>query len=195
MLSLVAAPPRPLPAHDPELAAALAGQPEAVTRLVRNHEAALRSVTRFYRLSRWDADDVIQLTWVQFLEHGSSVRDPGAVRAWLTTTARRLCLRTLQRGLREAPHDDPLRDEVAVRDQPGEALLESERRAVLGDALRTLPERHRNLMHLLVAESDLGYDELGRRLGMPVGSIGPIRARCLARLRRHAALRALHAAS
>lgn len=195
MLTLVAAPPRPLLAQDAELAAALAGQPEAVARLVRHHEAALRSVTRFYRLSQWDADDVIQLTWVRFLEHGSSVRDPGAVRAWLTTTARRLCLRTLQRGLREAPHDDPLQDEVAVRDQPGEALLAAECRAVLGEALRTLPERHRELMLLLVAEPDLGYDEVGRRVGMPVGSIGPTRARCLARLCRHAALRALHAAS
>ena len=63
-------------------------------------------MTRFYRLSRWDADDVIQTTWLRFLQHGHTMRDPSALSAWLMTTARRLCLRALQSHVREAPEDD-----------------------------------------------------------------------------------------
>jgi RNA polymerase sigma factor (sigma-70 family) len=174
--------------------AAAAGDPDALARLVRRYERTLRGVTRFYRLSGWDADDVIQATWLQFLQHGHTLRDPAAAGAWLTTTARRQCLGMLQQHMRELPDGDPALGDAGESAELDGALLGAERRTVLGGALRELPERHRALMTLLVTDPDLSYDEVGRRLEMPIGSIGPIRARSLERLRRHEPLRALHAA-
>jgi RNA polymerase sigma factor (sigma-70 family) len=164
-----------------------------LTQLAPRHESALRAVTRFYGLDRWDADDVIQTTWLRFIQHGHTVREPAALRAWLTTTARRECLRLLQRRVREVVAADPAREEPATCAVEAE-LFAAERSAVLEDALSTLPPRPRALMTVLASEPDLSYGEVGRRIGMPVGSIGPIRARSLVRLRRHAPLRALHAA-
>src|SRR5215216_2288896 len=114
---------RPLP-RPPELAtvvrAAADGDSYALDQLVRRFERLLRSVLRFYRLSRWDSDDVIQSTWLQFLQHGRALREPAALSGWLATTARRLSLRTLQRHVREQLTDDPchfpVRDEVEPDD-------------------------------------------------------------------------------
>jgi RNA polymerase sigma factor (sigma-70 family) len=194
LLELVATPPPCRARERADPAAALAGEPEAVARLVARHDAGLRALTRFYRLDRWDAEDVIQTTWLQFLLHGRRVRDPAAVRAWLMTTARRQCLRALQRHVRERPDTEPGPERPGFAADPEAELLGIEQRTVLARALGELPARQRDLMLLLVSEPDLSYDEVGRRLGMPVGSIGPVRARSLARLRRQGAVLALHAA-
>src|SRR5215218_11036655 len=90
--------------------AAAAGDAEALERLVARFDRVLRGVTRSYRLSRWDADDVIQATWLQFMQHGRALREPEAVGGWLVTTARRQSLLTLQRHVRERLTDDPARD-------------------------------------------------------------------------------------
>ena len=78
--------------------------------------------------------------------------------------------------------------------EPERRLLAAERRGALFGALAALPDRQRRLMRLLVLRPELSYEEVGRRLAMPVGSIGPTRARCLDRLRRDLRLRALQAA-
>ena len=184
---------------DAELAAvvraAAAGDPAALHRLVTRFEPLLRRVTRSFRLSSWDADDVIQATWLQFLQHGRKLREPSAVSGWLATTARRQSLWLLQRHVRERLSDDPACDEVGDCAGPVDELLEAERTALLQGALAQLPQRQRNLMRVLVAQPELSYEEVGQRLGMPVGSIGPTRARSLVRLRGDDGLRALHAAS
>jgi len=170
--------------------AALAGDQCAFSALVARYERALRGVTRFYRLSSWDADDVIQSTWLQFLLHGRQLREPAALSGWLTTTARRQCLRALQRHVREEPSDNP-----PERDHhDGEleaAVLASERRSALDASLAALSDRQRQLMSLLLTEPDLSYEEVGQRLGLPVGSIGPTRLRSIARMREDHALQAL----
>jgi RNA polymerase sigma factor (sigma-70 family) len=186
------------PRPDAELAAlvraAVGGDAGAVTRLVDRFERKLRSVTRFYGLSQWDADDVIQATWLAFLEHGRTLREGAAVRAWLETTARRQCLRVLQGRLREQPTEDRMLDE-GVHDDPHDAMFAGERRAALLDALEELPLPRRRLMTLLVAKPDMSYEEVGRTLGMPVGSIGPTRLRSISTLRRSSKLQALRAES
>jgi RNA polymerase sigma factor (sigma-70 family) len=162
-------------------------------RHVARHDRRLRAVARSYGLSSWDVDDVIQCTWLQYLEHGRSLREPAALGAWLETTARRLCLRTLQRHVREQLVEDS--DLRAPSDDPGpeRQALAGECRIAVRRALAALPERQRRLMGLLVHRPDLSYEEVGRRLDMPIGSIGPTRARCLDRLRRSDGLRALGA--
>jgi len=174
--------------------AAAAGDPAALRRLVERFEPLLRRVARSYRLSSWDADDVIQATWLQFLQHGRSLREPSAVSGWLATTARRQSLWLLQRHVRERLSDDPACDEVGDWAGPEDELLEAERSRLLQGALGQLPQRQRNLMRVLVAQPELSYEEVGQRLGMPVGSIGPTRARSLVRLRGDDGLRALQAA-
>jgi RNA polymerase sigma factor (sigma-70 family) len=174
--------------------AAAGGDQAALERLVVRFDRALRAVTRSYRLSSWDADDVIQSTWLQFMQHGRELREPAALSGWLMTTARRLSLRLLQRHVREQLTEDPSSGTAGDHAQPDRELLAAERRQVLHGAFAELPDRHRSLMSMLVTSPDLSYEEVGRRLAMPVGSIGPIRARSLDRLRRSSKLRALQGA-
>jgi RNA polymerase sigma factor (sigma-70 family) len=171
------------------------GDPVALERLVARFDRLLRSVTRSYRLSRWDADDVIQSTWLQFMQHGRRLREPEALSGWLATTARRQSLRVLQRHVRERLTDDPSGDTAGDHAEPDRELLATERREALHDALAQLPGRQRDLMRLLVAKPDVSYDEVSRELAMPIGSIGPTRARSLDRLRRTTGLQALEAAN
>ena len=182
--------------HDlaPLVRAGAGGDAVALERLVARFDRVLRGVTRSYRLSRWDADDVIQATWLQFMQHGRALREPEAVGGWLVTTARRQSLLTLQRHVRERLTDDPARDIACDLAEPDRELLASERSEALHDALAELPDRQRDLMRLLVATPDVSYDEVSRQLAMPIGSIGPTRARSLDRLRRARRLQALQAA-
>jgi RNA polymerase sigma factor (sigma-70 family) len=186
------------PCPETELAAlvraAAAGDPVALSRLVTRFDRLLRGVARSYRLSSWDTDDVIQATWLQFMQHGLRLREPAAVSGWLATTARRQSLRLLQRHVREEPACDPAAGECSGYAEPDAELLAAERGAVLKRALSELPRRQRELMTVLTAHPDLSYEEVGRRLSMPIGSIGPTRVRSLERLRRSSELRALQAA-
>jgi RNA polymerase sigma factor (sigma-70 family) len=167
----------------------------AVDHLVPRHDRRLRRVARSYGLSAWDVDDVLQNTWVAYLEHGHTLREPAAVGAWLETTARRLSLRVLQRHVREQLSDTGDANAAGGGAEPEPELLAAERREVLIRALAALPDRQRELMRLLVLRPELSYEEVGRRLAMPVGSIGPTRARCLERLARDRRLRALRTAA
>jgi RNA polymerase sigma factor (sigma-70 family) len=174
------------------VSAAAAGDAAALRSLVDRFDRALRSVTRFYRLSQWDADDIIQTTWLAFLEHGRTLREPAAVSGWLMTTARRQSLRLLQRRMREEPTDDPTLGDNLDGD-PHDEMLAAEQRAALLGALEELPLRKRRLMTLLVAKPDMSYEEVGQTLGMPIGSIGPTRLRSISHLRDSTKLKALRA--
>jgi RNA polymerase sigma factor (sigma-70 family) len=160
-------------------------------RLVARFDRPLRSIARSYRLSGWDVDDVMQATWIQFLEHGRQLREPAAVGGWLATTMRRCCLRLLQGSVREVLTDDATAIETGYDGGLDEELLAAEQRAALNASLARLTDRQRDLMTLLLDEPDLSYEEVGRRLGLPIGSIGPTRARSLSRLSCDLQLRAL----
>ncbi len=172
-----------------------AGDERAWAQLVGRFEAPLRSIAASYRLSAADVDDVLQVAWIRLFERVESIREPASIAGWLATTVRRECLHTLQRNAREQPTDDATLGERPSADQPDVAVLTAERRALLLRALGALPERHRRLMTVLATQPDLNYEQVGRALQMPVGSIGPIRARCLRRLERDPALRALNESS
>jgi RNA polymerase sigma factor (sigma-70 family) len=199
-LRAVPAPPAPAPRRftpaDRELVAlvagAKAGDHAAWDRLVRRFDAGLRAIIRSYRLSPADVDDVVQATWLDLLEAIDDLRQAAAVGGWLATTARRRAMRVLQSPLREQLSDDPHLGDGSDTEDPAARLLADERREALTGALATLPDRHRRLMTLLVSEPALEHRQISAALSMPMGSIGPIRARSLARLRRHADLRALH---
>jgi RNA polymerase sigma factor (sigma-70 family) len=173
------------------LRAARDGDARAWERLHERLDPLVRGISRSYRLSPSDVDDVAQTTWLRLLSHVARLREPAAVAGWLVTTTRRECLRVLQTPMREWPTDDPELGDGSDLADPEHELLASERRVVLERALATLPRRHRQLMTLLVAEPAMDYQQLSTALRMPIGSIGPTRARSLVRLQRHAELRSV----
>jgi RNA polymerase sigma factor (sigma-70 family) len=183
------------PVEDPDLVAlvrrAVDGDPAALTCIVERFDRSLRAIIRFYRLSPPDVDDVVQATWLQFMEHRRSLREPAAIKGWLATTARRQSIKALQRRVRERPSDDPaLGHDVRVA-EPCEELIAAERRAALHDAVARLPDSSRRLMTLIIARPGMSYEQVGEVLGMPIGSIGPTRLRCMARLSHMPEIRAL----
>ena len=170
---------------------ARAGDSDAWTRLVRRYDRMLRHIARSYRLAPAEVDDVLQTTWLNLFEAIDQIRDPTAIGAWLATATRRAALRRIQSHVREQLTDDPQLGSCPDDDQPDAILLALERRAVLTDAIAKLPDRHRDLVTVLLTQPTLEYREVAALLSMPTGSIGPIRARSLARLARDAQLRAL----
>lgn len=171
------------------VSAARAGDARAWERLHARFTPMLRRIAYGYRLSSSDVDDAVQSTWVSLLSHIGRLRDPAAVAGWLATTTRRECLRLLQRPMRERVTDDPGLGDGADRfADPERDLLAAERRATLARALDTLPARHRRLMILLLSEPAIDHQTVSMTLGMPRGSIGPIRARSIARLQNHSEL-------
>ena len=167
------------------VAAAADGQPQAWRELIDRYAVLVRSVCRSHRLSDADADDVAQLTWLRAVEHIGRLRDPERFGAWVATTARRECLRVLQGRKRVVPTCDEVRNPLfAAHVDEDDIALAAERRVAVRQALRVLPDRQRTLLRLLHSEYEPSYEDIGRRLGMPIGSIGPTRGRALERLRR-----------
>ena len=149
--------------------------------LVDRYNGLVWSVARSHRLSTVDASDVVQTTWLRLVEHLDRLQDPERVGAWLATTARRECLRTLRHSARMVVSDEP--PEQVTEAQLDAALLAEERDRALWQAFGGLSERCQTLLRILVADPPPSYDEIGAALDMPIGSIGPTRARCLERLR------------
>jgi RNA polymerase sigma factor (sigma-70 family) len=159
--------------------------------LMRRFERMMRSVARSYRLNEADVDDVLQTVWLRLHEHLDRLRNPNAVAGWLATTTRRESLRLLQMRTREQLTDDAELLESVDLDRPDAKLLAAERNDVLQRALETLPTHQRRLMVLLVT-APADYRQISATLDMPIGSIGPTRARSLTRLGRHRELQELH---
>lgn len=164
------------------LTAAAAGDQGAWDLLVNRYNAMVWSIARAHRLAHHDSADVVQTTWLRLVEHVDRVREPDRVGAWLATTARNECLAHLRRHGRQIPADI---DEI-VDSGPGldEALLGAERQTALWRALQHVSDRCRQLLRILASDPAPSYDEVGAAMQMPIGSIGPTRARCLETLRR-----------
>jgi len=168
--------------------AAAAGDQRAWEQLVEEFSGLVWAVTRAHRLSRSDAADVAQTTWLRLVEHIGRVQDPGRLGAWLATTARRECLRLVRTAARTVPADHEVLEREPSDTTVDADVLLAERDTALWQAFDRLPARDQGLLRLLVADPTPSYDEIGAALGMPIGSIGPTRARCLERLHREAAV-------
>jgi RNA polymerase sigma factor (sigma-70 family) len=128
-----------------------------------------------------DASDVVQTTWLRLVEHLGRLQEPERVGAWLATTARREALRALRHSSRQVPTEEL--PETPTETHLGAALLEAERDRALWQAFGGLSERCQTLLRILVTDPPPSYEEISAALDMPIGSIGPTRARCLERLR------------
>lgn len=179
------------------VAAAGHGDEDAWQALVARYTPLVASVIHGFRLSRADAEDVGQTVWLRLVEHLDALRDPQALPAWVITTTRHECLRLLRSGRRTEAVDptaghgeldtaEAVRCEPLARAdlrEPDEQVLRNERHHALLAAFAELPDYQRDLLLLLIDDPPVPYHEISRRLGIPVGSIGPTRARALQRLR------------
>ena len=143
------------------------------------------AIARNHRLSDGDAADVSQTTWLRLLENIDRLVDPSRVGAWLATTARRECLRVLGLANRHVLVDDEARLDApdAAAPDVDAGLLLAEREEAVRVAFEQLPERCQRLLRLLMLDPPPSYEELSAALGVPIGSIGPTRGRCLKKLR------------
>lgn len=165
------------------LGRAAQGDQRAWAELVDQHTRLLYAVARSFRLDTADANDVVQTTWLRLVEHLDRIEDPSRLVGWLVTTARREAMRVLRRAGRERPAGE---DAVLDRADPGipvdAALLLGERDQALWQAYQGLSAKCQQLLRVAVYEPQ-AYDEISEALGMPMGSIGPTRRRCLTQLR------------
>ena len=170
------------------------GDKQAWDTLVERYAPLVWSICRRHRLERADADDVGQSVWLLLVDHLDNLRDPVALPGWLATTTRRECGRVLRAPRRPlaakyVPDVETLPDEQAATAE--QELLAAERHAALREAFLDLPPGCQRLIALLTADPPIPYATISARLGIPVGSIGPTRRRCLDKLRRHPAIAAL----
>ena len=163
------------------------GDQEAWNEIIERYAPLVWSICLRYQLNRQDIDDVGQSVWLLLVEHIGSLREAAALPGWLAATTRHECLRVLRVSRRQdyagLPPDEQMPSDPAAATVDHE-LIEAERRAALRAALAELPNRCRELLSMLISDPPPAYSEISGALGIAVGSIGPIRARCLDRLRR-----------
>jgi len=160
--------------------------------LVERFTPLIRSVCRRHRLTDADASDVAQSVWLHLVDRLGTIRQPAALPGWIATTARRECIKVLrasQGPLAGYPLDTEIPDDHAG--PVDTELLAAERHAALREAFTALPPGGQQLISMLVADPPLPYTEISAKLGIPVGSIGPNRQRCMDKLRRYPAIAAL----
>jgi RNA polymerase sigma factor (sigma-70 family) len=161
------------------------GEQWAWERLVDQYERLIWAITRDFKLAESDAADVFQVTWLRLFEHINRLKSPDRVGSWLAATARNECLHSLAVRKKVVLGHDDLALEASAAPEPDidESLLADERAQMVREALSCLPSRWQRLLALLMADPPVSYAEISDQLGLPVGSIGPTRNRCLARLR------------
>lgn len=162
------------------------GDPEAMSLLVDETAALLWHTARSQGLSSQQAEDVVQTTWLQLVTHAESLSDPRAVLKWLLTTTRREAWASVRRSRREETRDDlvDVAPELSSHDPgPDDVVVRNQDQRVLWRHFTTLPERCQRLLRVVALAERPDYAQVAEALGMPVGSIGPTRGRCLAKLR------------
>jgi RNA polymerase sigma factor (sigma-70 family) len=172
-----------VPAVDRRHLQALAAGDDATWQVtVRRYEGLLRSAARVVLRSDADVDEAVQRTWVLLLRNAARINDPQALPGWLSTTARREALAILRAQQRTIPSED-VADQVAPEDPDlAAALMEQELRQALDRAVERLPQSQRRIVEALLREPE-SYDALSRELGIPRGSLGPLRGRAVRALR------------
>jgi RNA polymerase sigma factor (sigma-70 family) len=148
------------------------------------------AICRSHRLDTATAADVSQTVWLRVVEHLGRIREPERFGAWISTTTRHECLAVLRQQQRTSPSIIDLTEVADRSDHVGNSMEQRERVAAVKVALDELADPCRSLLRLLFTEPPLAYGDIAAALDMPVGSIGPTRSRCLAKLAEHPAIRA-----
>jgi RNA polymerase sigma factor (sigma-70 family) len=169
------------------VARATAGDQGAWNEIVERYTALVWGICRRYGLDRQDSDDVRQAIWLALVENIRTLREPAALAGWIATTAQNACRHVLREARRhdhaELPPADqmpPYLDAVTME----EMIVAAERVAGLCAAYAELRRPYRELLAMLMCDPPRSYADISAALGLAVGSIGSMRARCLEELRR-----------
>ena len=170
------------------VSAAAEGDQSAWNEIVDRYTPLVVSVIYKHRLRPADAADVNQTLWLRLVEQIGRLREPEALPGWIMTTTRNECLRVLRVQQRTHLYD-PLSESDALESEQSDAeveadLLAMERRQALRDGFAELSEQCKRLLTKLMTDPPPSYQVVSEELAMPVGSIGPTRIRCLAKLRK-----------
>jgi RNA polymerase sigma factor (sigma-70 family) len=162
------------------------GDQEAWNEIIERYAPLVWSICLRHQLSRSDIDDVGQSVWLLLIENIGKLRAAAALPGWLATTTKRECLRVLRTTQRHDHADLPPEEQMPV--DPEAATIEqeiilAERNAALRAAFAELAPSCHELLSMLITDPPFSYADVSTRMGIPVGSIGPTRARCLDRLR------------
>src|ERR1700736_284441 len=169
------------------------GDQDAWYELVDRYAPLVYTICTRYRLSIHDIEDVGENVWLLLVEQLGKLREPAALPGWLATTPARECLRVVTAAHKSDRVGTGLDDAALFVDDAeiDEEILMAERSAALRAAFAQLPSRCQQLLSMLISDPPRSYVDIHAELGIPVGSIGPQRARCLDRLRRSSAFAAL----
>jgi RNA polymerase sigma factor (sigma-70 family) len=166
------------------VAAAKAGSDDALGEIVRELTPLLWQVARSTGLSCGDTEDVIQTVWMRLLSHLDGIHTSMALTGWLVVTTRREAWRVRAAGRKLMPADQDWL--IAVPDRaPGseEQMIADDQRRALWTAFRMLPPRCQEILRTVAFVPRPDYTAVAAELGIPLGSVGPTRGRCLAKLR------------
>jgi RNA polymerase sigma factor (sigma-70 family) len=166
------------------LSAARAGSEDALGQIVNELSPLLWQVARSAGLSQGDAEDVLQTVWMRLITHLDGIQDAGALTGWLVTTTKREAWRVHAAGRKQLPADQDVFADLPDKGPGSEeqVILEDQRRE-LWAAIGMLPRRCQELLRIMAFAPRPDYATVAAALGMRVGSIGPTRGRCLAKLR------------
>jgi RNA polymerase sigma factor (sigma-70 family) len=169
---------------------AAAGDPGAWEEIVERYGPLVWSICTRFQLSSHDREDVAQNVWLLLVEQLGKLREPAALPGWLATTTQRECLRVVTAARKSERLGTGLDDALQFVDNTiiDEEILMAERNAALRAAFAELPPKCQRLLAMLASDPPSSYAEISATLQVPMGSIGPQRARCLERLRKSSAL-------
>jgi RNA polymerase sigma factor (sigma-70 family) len=177
----------------PLLECAARGMESAWQEIVKRFSPLIFAVCQRHRIVGADAQDVSGAVWLRLVSHLSSIREPKALPGWLLTTARNECLLLLRHKNRQIPTEAAKFDEC-IEPELDANLINDERRDAARRAFAQLPPSDQELLSMLFSDPPTPYKEISSTLGIPVGAIGPTRARCLARARNTPAIAAMSSA-
>jgi RNA polymerase sigma factor (sigma-70 family) len=166
--------------------AARQGDGRAYEELVERHRGQVWSAVRGFRLNDADAHDAVQMTWLRLVENLDRLNDPGRLGAWLSTTAKRECLRLIRRRNREVDTPEEFFAGVVDERDPGpeQQVTQDAMAELLWEFVAQLPARAQELLLAVTSADRPAYVDISKATGMAVGSIGPTRGRYLERLRK-----------
>jgi RNA polymerase sigma factor (sigma-70 family) len=174
------------------VARAANGDQAAWDEIVDRYAPLVWAICLRHQFDRQGIDDIGQSVWLLLVENIDRLREPAALPGWIATTTRRECLRALRasgrRGIEVPTSFEEQPDESAAIDKE---IIEAELHAALRAAFAELPAGCRELLSMMISDPAPGYASISATLGIPMGSIGPTRARCLAKLRHSRYLAAL----
>jgi RNA polymerase sigma factor (sigma-70 family) len=162
---------------------ARAGDQLAWREIMSRYGGLVRAVVGSFRLQDADAADTVQNIWMRAVERLDTVREPERLGGWLRTTARRECLTHATATVRTQPDSDVADALVDSTPGPEALVLQAEARRAVRAAVEHLEGRRRRLIDALFYDETDHYADIAERIEMPVGSIGPTRARTLRDLR------------